>query len=66
MGTAAQTPVIRLLPGRHKRALAGHPWIYSNEVAMDQAAKALAPGEVVTVEAADGRAVATAFFNPHS
>ena len=30
--------------GRHRRAEGGHPWIYSNEVRMDAAAKALAPG----------------------
>jgi 23S rRNA (cytosine1962-C5)-methyltransferase len=40
--------------------------VYSNEVAMDAAAKALTPGEVVGLEAADGRAVGAAFFNPHS
>jgi 23S rRNA (cytosine1962-C5)-methyltransferase len=57
-------PKIRLLPGRHKRAAAGRPWIYSNEVAMDPAAKALPPGCLVTVETAEGRPLGTATFNP--
>lgn len=59
-------PVVRLLPGRDKRARLGHPWIYSNEVAMDAATKALPPGTVVDVVGGDGRGIATAFFNPKS
>ena len=58
-------PAVALLPGRHKRAEAGHPWIYANEVAMDQAARALAPGAHVTVRRADGRPLGVAMFNPH-
>jgi len=57
---------VRLASGRDKRARLGHPWIYSNEIAMDPATKALKPGTVVDVVAADGRPVATAFFNPKS
>ena len=59
-------PTLSLLPGRHKRLVSGHPWIFSNEVAMDAAAKSLPPGSLVTVAAADGRKLGTAFFNPHS
>jgi 23S rRNA (cytosine1962-C5)-methyltransferase len=59
-------PVIRLQDGRQKRALSGHPWIYSNEIAMDAAAKAMAPGSVVAVHAHDGRPLGTATFNPHT
>jgi 23S rRNA (cytosine1962-C5)-methyltransferase len=57
-------PRIRLKPGAHKRLKIGHPWIYSNEVAMDPGAKALAPGTVVTLEDAGGSPLATAHFNP--
>jgi 23S rRNA (cytosine1962-C5)-methyltransferase len=57
---------VRLLPGRDKRARLGHPWIYSNEVQMDAGAKALPPGAIVDVVGADGRGIATAFFNPKS
>ena len=59
-------PSITLLPGRHRRAEGGHPWIYSNEVRMDTAAKALAPGALVTVWRADDSALGVAMFNPHS
>ena len=59
-------PTLSLLHGRHKRLVSGHPWIFSNEVAMDAAAKSLPPGSLVTVAAADGRKLGTAFFNPHS
>jgi len=58
-------PVVSLQPGSHKRAGQGHPWIYSNEIAMDRAAKALAPGTLVTVAAATGEALGVAMFNPH-
>lgn len=57
-------PRIRLKPGAHKRVRTGHPWIYSNEVMMDAAAKALPPGSVVTIEDAGGAPLATAHFNP--
>jgi 23S rRNA (cytosine1962-C5)-methyltransferase len=59
-------PSIALLPGRHKRAEGGHPWIYSNEVRMDPAVKELEPGTLVTVRRADGGALGVAMFNPHS
>ena len=59
-------PVVALLPGGHRRAEGGHPWIYSNEVQMDAAAKALTPGRLVTVKRADGRPLGVAMFNPHT
>jgi 23S rRNA (cytosine1962-C5)-methyltransferase len=59
-------PQITLQPGRHKRAAAGHPWVYSNEAAMDAAAKALTPGTLVTLRAAGGEALGVATFNPHT
>jgi 23S rRNA (cytosine1962-C5)-methyltransferase len=69
-GTAADDPAARpsvtLLAGRHRRAEAGHPWIFSNEVAMDAAAKALAPGSLVTLRRADGSPLGVAMFNPHT
>ncbi|MBV8504949.1 MAG: class I SAM-dependent rRNA methyltransferase [Alphaproteobacteria bacterium] len=62
----ATRPSIALLPGRHRRAEAGHPWIYSNEVAMDAAARALTPGSLVTLQRADGSPLGVAMFNPHT
>lgn len=61
-----QRPTIRLLPGHDKRAASGHPWVYSNEIAMDGAAKALPPGNLVTLATANGKSLGTATFNPHT
>ncbi|MDX2103493.1 MAG: class I SAM-dependent rRNA methyltransferase [Alphaproteobacteria bacterium] len=58
-------PVIRLQPDRHRRILGGHPWAYSNEIAMTPAAKAVPPGSLVQLETAQGEAVGVALFNPH-
>jgi 23S rRNA (cytosine1962-C5)-methyltransferase len=55
-----------LLPGRHRRAEGGHPWIYSNEIRMDAAARALAPGALVDLRRADDSALGVAMFNPHT
>jgi 23S rRNA (cytosine1962-C5)-methyltransferase len=62
----ATRPSILLLPGRHRRAEDGHPWIYSNEIQMDMAAKALAPGSLVTLRRADEHPFGVAMFNPHA
>ncbi len=62
----AGRPSIVLLPGRHRRAERGHPWIYSNEVRMDAAAKALAPGALVTLRRSDESPLGAAMFNPHT
>jgi len=59
-------PVVTLLPGGHRRAETGHPWIFSNEIAMDAAAKALAPGTLVTLRRSDERPLGVAMFNPHT
>jgi 23S rRNA (cytosine1962-C5)-methyltransferase len=58
-------PTITLLPGRQKRAEGGHPWIYSNEIAMDAAAKSLPAGGLVTVRKPDGKGLGVATFNAH-
>src|SRR5439155_25528663 len=62
----ADRPQVTMLPGFHRRAEGGHPWVYSNEVVMDAAAKALAPGTLVTLRRADERPFGVAMFNPHS
>jgi 23S rRNA (cytosine1962-C5)-methyltransferase len=58
-------PSIHLLPGRDRRLRAGHPWIYANEIRMDEAARALPPGSVVAL-LQEGKALALGHFNPHS
>lgn len=62
----ADRPVVTLAQGRDARLRRGHPWVYSNEVTMDAAAKALPAGTVVRLQGADGRARGTAMFNPHT
>ncbi len=59
-------PSIKLLPGRDRRFRAGSPWIYSNEIEMDAAARALAPGALVRIMAPNAHLLGVAHFNPHS
>jgi 23S rRNA (cytosine1962-C5)-methyltransferase len=60
---AGGRPIVRLKPGAHRRTLLGHPWVYSNEVVMDAAAKSLPPGSIVALAADDGRPLGAAMFN---
>src|SRR4051794_17246616 len=62
----ATRPQVALLPGAQRRAEGGHPWIYSNEIAIDAASKALPPGTLVTLRRADNRPFGVALFNPHA
>jgi 23S rRNA (cytosine1962-C5)-methyltransferase len=62
----AELPIVRLNQGHAKRLRAGHPWVFSNEIAMDAAAKALPPGTVVRLADSNGAPLAMAMFNPHS
>ncbi len=62
----SELPTVRLQPQRHKRARTGYPWIFSNEIQMDNAAKALARGALVQLAASHGEPLGTAFFNPHT
>ncbi|MEQ9335189.1 class I SAM-dependent rRNA methyltransferase [Thalassobaculum sp.] len=59
-------PTLKLQRGADARLRRGHPWVFSNEVAMTAEAKAIAPGSVVRVEADSGEALCCAYFNPHS
>jgi len=52
--------------GQRSKTRAGSPWIFSNEIRMDEAAKAIAPGALVNVRGEDGRAFGTGYFNPRS
>jgi 23S rRNA (cytosine1962-C5)-methyltransferase len=56
-------PLVRVKPREGKRARAGAPWLFSNEIEMQ---KTLAPGAVVNVAFDDGRPLGTGFFNPKS
>lgn len=59
-------PVITVLAGRDKRVRSGYPWVFSNEIQMDQNAKAIAPGSVVKLQVEGGPVLGTAIFNPHT
>src|SRR5580704_15889094 len=57
---------ITLKPREGRRARLGAPWIFSNEVQMDAAAKALSPGALVDVKGDDGQDFGSGMFNPKS
>jgi 23S rRNA (cytosine1962-C5)-methyltransferase len=59
-------PAIILKPREGRRARAGAPWVFSNEIAMEAAAKSLAPGTIVTLKGDDGQDIGSGFFNPKS
>jgi len=59
-------PSLRLQPGRDKRVTLGHPWAFSNELAIDASAKALPPGSLVRLLRTDGKVFGTATFNMNS
>src|SRR3546814_11502958 len=43
---ASSLPALRVKPREERRVKGGHPWIYSNELELDQTAKALTPGSL--------------------
>ena len=59
-------PRVFLRPGGDRRVGRGSPWVFSNEVRMDDDAKALAPGTVATVRRVDGKPLGVGTFNPHA
>jgi 23S rRNA (cytosine1962-C5)-methyltransferase len=62
-----ELPRISLTPEAGKRrAVRGHPWIFSNEINMSLEAKAIPPGSVVHVVEVSGRVLGAYHFNPHS
>lgn len=63
---AAPYPAVRLGPKKERRLLTGHPWVFSNEIAMTPDARALPKGCIVALEDGDGKQLALATFNPHT
>ena len=55
---------IRLKPGEQDRLLAGHPWIYRNEV--DGWPPGIEPGDLVDVQDSRRRVLGRGYANPHS
>ncbi|MDR3448776.1 MAG: class I SAM-dependent rRNA methyltransferase [Alphaproteobacteria bacterium] len=56
-------PIVKLQPQKHRRVLGGHPWVYSNEIVMDAAAKALPRGAMVAFHAHDTHFLGIGSFN---
>jgi 23S rRNA (cytosine1962-C5)-methyltransferase len=59
-------PVIRLRPKEGRRLRAGAPWVFSNEIQMDAAAKALPAGTLVRLADSGGAPLGAGYFNPQS
>ncbi|MDD3030255.1 MAG: class I SAM-dependent rRNA methyltransferase [Alphaproteobacteria bacterium] len=59
-------PSVRLQPQKHVRIQRGHPWIYSNEIVMDEATKKLPRGGIVSFETHDRKILGMGSFNPHT
>ncbi len=59
-------PIIRLSPGKDRRVASGHPWAYSNEIAMNPETKALSPGTIAILENSERKRLGLGFFNPKS
>src|SRR6202012_909401 len=57
---------ITLKPREGRKARLGSPWIFSNEIVMDTAAKALPPGALVHAKYDDGQDAGTGYFNSKS
>ncbi len=53
-----------LLPGKEKRVLAGHPWVFRSDIARIEGS--VSAGDVVSVHASRGRFLAMAYYNPAS
>jgi 23S rRNA (cytosine1962-C5)-methyltransferase len=59
-------PTLHLKPREGRRARAGAPWIFSNEIRNDTASRSLAPGALVDVEGDDGRQFGVGYYNANS
>jgi len=55
---------IRLLPGKENKLMAGHLWVYRNEVA--EWPKEVEPGDLADIHDARGKFLARGYLNPHS
>lgn len=62
----APMPRKTLMLAQTRRVRGGSPWIFSNEIRMDESARAIPPGSIVNVRTQDGRAVGTGYFNPRT
>jgi 23S rRNA (cytosine1962-C5)-methyltransferase len=64
---AAPLPVLMLKKNEERRLLAGHLWVYSNEVdTRSTPLNAFEPGTAVDIQSSTGRSLGTGYINPHS
>ena len=60
-------PDLYLRRRQERRVQLGHPWVFSNEVAIERSPlTALEPGDCVNVMTHAGKPLGTAYVNPHS
>lgn len=60
-------PTIRLHKRQERRVLAGHDWVYSNEIDTKRVPLTnFEPGQIVNIETADAKWVGNGYLNPHS
>ncbi|MGE3623954.1 MAG: class I SAM-dependent rRNA methyltransferase [Bdellovibrionales bacterium] len=57
-------PIIRFQPQRHRRAQNGHPWVYSNEIVVEDPGKSLEPGALVEFRTHDKQLIGKGTYNP--
>src|SRR6516164_6041570 len=62
----SKRPILTVKPREGRRARAGAPWIFSNEIVMDANAKVLPPGAIVDVKGDDGQGFGSGYFNSKS
>jgi 23S rRNA (cytosine1962-C5)-methyltransferase len=63
---ARSEPVLRLKRGEERRVDAGHPWVFSNEVADATPLRAFSAGELARVESYRRQFLGHAYVNPHA
>ena len=64
---APSLPVLMLKKNEERRLLAGHLWVYSNEVDTRKTPlPAFEPGSAVNIQSSAGRSLGTGYVNPHS
>ena len=68
---AAETPThaahaLRLKRGEERRILAGHPWVFSNEIDESTPLRAFSPGQSARIESHRGQFLGHAYVNPHA
>lgn len=59
-------PAVHLKPREGRRVRAGSPWVFSNEIVMDDETKSLPRGGIVTLAGDGERNFGTFYFNPKS